>query len=61
MAKLPEFVALANKDPDFTKRADVNKDGDVSAADVVYMASSLAKIPGYEMKTSKEPEPEPEP
>ena len=45
--------------------ASISKRGEKVATtrleDFVYMASSLAKIPGYEMKTSKDAEPEPEP
>ena len=42
----------AEEDIYFTAKADSNKDGKVTGADVVYMASAIAGIPGYEITGS---------
>ena len=55
-----EVVNTATNDPYFYDKADVNNDGAVNGADVVYMASSVAGLPGFNVGPI-EPEPQPEP
>ena len=59
VAGLQPYVTEGNQDPYFTEKADVTKDGNVGLADVVYMASNIAGLPGFEIPPN-EPEPEPE-
>ena len=49
MKWFPQYTSLdeATADNYFALKADVNGDGQTNGADVVYMASSVAGLPGY--------------
>ena len=47
VAGIQQQVDEAEKDPYFYAKADVNNDGSVNGADVVYMASAIAGLPGF--------------